>query len=244
LALPTAVGRKRRKVVRALLDWWGTNQRDFPWRRWTDLYRLLVTEVLLRQTRAEAVATFIPEFLDRYPHVDELSDASEGELATTLRPLGFSRQRAPQLLQLAKRLQAGPVPTTQTDFMGLPGIGKYAAGMVAAATGQRVPAVDTNVARVLCRVFGINPSHAEARKSSNVWAEAEAMVDCADQAVDVTWAILDLAALICVDRRPRCPDCPLQKWCVYAASTLPSSISRRGHRAQRVETTKTATSRI
>lgn len=240
MAAPRALTRKRRSVVGALLKWWETNQRDFPWRRWTDPYRLLLAEVLLRQTRAETVATFIPEFLDHYPDADRLATATEGDLATILRPLGFSRQRASQLILLAQQLQHGPVPATQADFVALPGIGKYAAGMVAAVAGHRVPAVDTNVARVLCRVFDIRPSHAEARKSQNVWAEAEAMVECADQAAPVTWAILDLAAIICLDRRPRCSDCPLQRWCAYAASAAPSHTSRRGNRAPSVKTTKAA----
>jgi A/G-specific adenine glycosylase len=225
--------------VQALLVWWKSNQRKFPWRTWTDLYRLLITEVLLRQTRAEAVATFIPEFLDRYPDADLLSDATEDELSSSLRPLGFSRQRATQLLELARRLKAGPVLTTQADFNSLPGIGRYAAGMVAAATGQRAAAVDTNVARVVCRVFGITPSHAEARKSTNVWAEAEAMVGCADDAAEVTWAILDLAAGICRERRPRCPDCPLQKWCAFAAADSPL-LKRPANSTQHIETTQFA----
>jgi A/G-specific adenine glycosylase len=209
--------RRYRSMVRALLRWWESNRREFPWRRWTDLYRLLVSEVLLRQTRADTVAAFVAAFLDRYPNAQCLASADVSELAATLRPLGFSTQRAAQLRELATRLDRAPATLSRNELIALPGIGRYSSGMVAAVGGERAAAVDTNVARVICRVFGLEPSHAEARKSSNVWAAAQELVAGGGPAAHVTWALLDLAASICLKTRPRCDECPLRRWCAYAA---------------------------
>lgn len=200
------------------MSWWKLNQREFVWRKWTDLYPLLVTEVLLRQTRAVTVAAILPKFLEVYPNPKRLHAATEVELATFLRPLGFARQRSVQLRDLAGRLPRLGLVVNQEQLLALPGIGRYSAGMVAAMSGEKVAAVDTNVARVICRVFGLEPSHAEARKSRNVWEVAERLVVAWETPAHVTWAILDLAAAVCISRCPRCHQCPLLRTCVYAAN--------------------------
>lgn len=213
---------ERRDVAQALLAWWEKNRRDFPWRHWGDPYRLLISEILLRQTRAETVAAFVPGFLQVYPGPEELSAASEEELAAALRPLGFYRQRARQLHDLGLAIsRVGLAGMTRGHLADLPGVGRYSSAMVIAADGGRVAAVDTNVARVLSRVFGVVPSHAEARKSVNVWAEAEALVAEARGApIHVTWALLDLGSSVCRERRPRCSDCALLVLCAYAQREL------------------------
>jgi A/G-specific adenine glycosylase len=226
MKLSRKVARRRRAIVEALLLWWEANGRTFPWRGWTDVYRLLVAEVLLRQTRADAVAAFVPAFFERYPDPDRLAIADEDELAGTLRPLGFSRQRSAQLHQLGACLTQGPVSLVQDELLALPGIGRYSAGMVAAAGGQRVPAVDTNVARVLCRLFSIEPSHAEARKSTNVWLAAEQLVSVGAAPARVTWALLDLASAVCLQNRPRCAKCPVQRWCDYSKMATRAATAR------------------
>jgi A/G-specific adenine glycosylase len=211
------------------------HRRDFAWRSWKDRYRLLVAEVLLRQTRAETVAAFIPTFLRRYPTPKRLSLAREPEIARLIRPLGFARQRARQLRALAGQLVQSQSTLRLDQLRDLPGIGPYSAGMVAAATGTIAAAVDTNVARVVCRVFGVEPSHAEARKSKNVWEIALEVVAVGDSPAEITWAMLDLAALLCSQRRPQCSRCPLAaRLCVYAASSISGRRHKRGrpHRIQ------------
>ncbi len=203
-----------------LMAWWRLHRRVFPWRQWTDLYRLLVTEVLLRQTRALTVATFLPMFLETYPDPERLSAASEEELTAFLRPLGFARQRSVQLRELAMHIPDQSTVLNREQLQQIPGIGRYSAGMIASMSGRKVAAVDTNVARVLCRLFGIEPSHSEARKSRNVWDVAEQLVSAGEAPADVTWAILDLAAAICTSRRPSCPKCPLVGMCLYATRQI------------------------
>jgi A/G-specific adenine glycosylase len=229
MAGPVGGTSRRREVAEALLDWWGVNRRDFPWRQWTDPYHLLVSEILLRQTRAETVGRFVEGFLETFPTPHQLRTASDDELASILRPLGFSRQRARQLGGLAAVLDAEkPFDLSHAALDGLPGIGRYSAAMVEAVNGGKVAAVDTNVARVVCRVFAVVPSHAEARKSANVWAEAEGLVAAADDAaIHVTWALLDLAANVCRQRRPRCSDCPLWPRCAYAQKQ--AGVALAGH---------------
>lgn len=217
-------------VVALLLSWWERHGRGFPWRQWDDPYHLLLTEILLRQTRAESVAAYLPGFLQRYPSPHALAAAGEDQLTAALKPLGFNRQRARQLCALAVRIVAagGHVPSDLQGLLALPGVGQYTAGMVAATTaGVQVPAVDTNVARVLCRVFGLIPSHAEPRKSRNVWDLAAGLVAESGNAVHLTWAILDLAAAVCKPKLPRCAECPLQEECCYGRHILlPSGIER------------------
>ena len=199
-----------------LWKWWQANYRSFPWRDWCDPYRLLVAEVLLRQTRAQTVSEFMPGFLASYPTPRSIGDAPVPALVERLRPLGFSVQRASQLKALGGEIAAhGDDPWSHGELAALPGVGPYGAGMVGAVLGLGTPAVDTNVARVICRVFDLQPSHAEPRKSTNVWHIAAELVKVSPGAAQLTWAVLDLAALLCVPRKPRCAACPLLSACAY-----------------------------
>jgi A/G-specific adenine glycosylase len=219
--MPPAGGREA-DIATSLLQWWQEHQRSFPWRKWQDPYRLLVAEILLRQTRAEAVASFLPGFLAMYPSARALAGSDEEILARVLQPLGLYRQRARQLRSLAAALlNRAPSQLTVAELQALPGIGPYSAGVVAAATGVPAAAVDTNVARVVGRVLGFAPSHAEARKSTNVWAAAERLVTAGGGTAMVTWAVLDLAAGICTLRQPRCTECPVRSACAAASGGGP-----------------------
>ncbi len=102
------------------------------------------------------------------------------------------------------------------SLVELPGIGRYSAGVVAAVGGEASPAVDTNVARIICRVFGVKPSHAEARKSTNIWQLAWELIEASGKPARLTWALLDLAAAVCRVRTPSCDVCPLAAVCRYA----------------------------
>jgi A/G-specific adenine glycosylase len=206
-------------IVRDLLLWSREHGRHFPWRDWTDPYRLLTVEVLLRQTRAESVAAFIADFFRAYPTARDLASTGHAQLASTLQPLGLAEQRATQLRAMAAALQAEPVDLRLEALLTLPGIGRYSAGMVAAAAGDPdAVAVDTNIARLICRVFDLTPSHSEPRKSANIWAAASRLTACVSNPIELLWAALDLSAIHCVARSPRCQGCPLQGACAYGTS--------------------------
>ena len=216
-----------------LLSWAKENGRQFAWRGWTDPYRLLVTEILLRQTRAPTVAGFVDDFYGTYPDAHALAAVAEDELAHKLRVLGLSHQRARHLRALARRLVelGDECPRDHAGLGHLPGIGRYSAGVVASIQGEQAAAVDTNVARVICRVFDVEPSHAEARKSANVWRIAADLVSTSAEPARMTWAILDLAAAFCKVRVPLCDACPLERVCL---SHLKSSASARFQMPTRV----------
>lgn len=204
-----------RQVRSRLLRWAESHGRSFAWRSWRDPYRLLVTEILLRQTKAESVSMVVGRLFEQYPTPVELAGAGD-EFEALIKPLGLVQQRAGQLRALGRVLTEIPLasdPRTE-DWQRLPGIGPYSAGMVAATLGvRRAVAVDTNIARVVCRVFGLIPTHFEARKSTNVWQKTGELV-CGRSTIRALWAILDLAALLCVANNPRCEACPLRTVCV------------------------------
>jgi A/G-specific adenine glycosylase len=160
----------------------------------------------------------VEPFFHAYPTPQSL-EAADSELEELIKPLGFGSQRSEQLRRLAAELdRVQSIATDIRSLLLLPGIGPYAAGMVAAALGARhAVAVDTNIARVVCRVFGTIPSHAEARKSANVWDQTRSLVGGSKSSVRVLWAILDLAASTCRARSTDCGQCPLQEAC--ASST-------------------------
>ena len=208
-------------ITAALLEWFARHGRSFPWRDTSDSYQVLIAEILLRKTGSRTVDRFLHRFFTLYPDMAALACAPVAALADELSVLGLSGQRARQLHDLARSplLETGrEIPSSVECLAALPGVGRYTAGIVAATSfGIPAPAVDTNVARVLCRVFGAVPSHAEARKSANIWALASAVVESSHKSpARVTWAMLDLAAAVCTPRKPRCETCPLYQLCVYA----------------------------
>ena len=179
------------------------------------MYKLLMAELLLKRTTATAVARAYGPFVHRYPTVDHLVLASEGELAQVLEPIGLSRQRARAIRKLALLLaeQCDGVPNTIEQLRALPGIGDYTAQAVLSfGYGVPVAVVDGNVERVIRRVF-------QGTIDSNL---GRAVVQ--NIAVDLlpwkchrsfNFAILDLGALICRPARPRCHECPLKSQCDY-----------------------------
>jgi A/G-specific adenine glycosylase len=209
-------------VTGTLLVWRACNGRTFPWHTGENRFHLLCAEVLLRQTRADSVPPVLHALVTRYPDPRSLAAASELEIRDLIEPLGFASQRAAQLRAMSDNLVSrytGEVPSSAAELAELPGIGRYTAGIVAATLGAAAPAVDTNVARVLCRVFGLTPSHGEPRKSANVWEAAEQLVTTRPgKAADLTWRLVDLAAAYCRPKTPHCADCPLLQDCEYGAT--------------------------
>ena len=182
-----------------LLHWFAEHGRSFSWRQGSTPFEVLIAEILLKKTTASAVERFIPGFLT---------------------PLGLSMQRAVQVRNLAGALirdHKGQVPSELTHLLELPGVGPYIASAVRcyAFSGIEAP-VDTNVARIIVRFHGINPSRHEARRSPEVWELATELVGEDSETVrEINWALLDLGAQICTAREPKCSRCPLMSGCHY-----------------------------
>jgi A/G-specific adenine glycosylase len=202
---------------RRLIDWYRKNGRDLPWRRTRDPYAILVSEVMLQQTQVQRAMLYYDKFLQRYPTVEELARADEGEVREVWEGLGYYA-RARNLQRTAQKIVAehnGRFPKRSEELTALPGIGQYTAGAVLSFAFRRDAAIlDTNAARVLKRFFVIPP---EQQTASFLWTVAR-QVTPSGQAHLFNQAIMDLGATICVARAPRCSVCPLRRGCHSADS--------------------------
>jgi A/G-specific adenine glycosylase len=207
---------------RTLLRWYGRHRRDLPWRSNRDAYPVWLSEVMLQQTRVNAVQDHYRRFLQRFPTVRVLAAAREASVLTAWSGLGYYR-RARMLHQAAKmvcRFYDGEFPRTAAELEGLPGIGRYTARAVASiAFEEPVAVVDGNVERVLSRLRGRTLTSAEC------WAEAEALLD-EKRPGDFNQALMELGATVCVPRAPKCPLCPVRPWC-GTRGELPQGPPRR-----------------
>lgn len=197
--------------MRRLLRWYRRQGRALPWRRTADPYRILVSEMMLQQTQVERVLPKYREFLRRYPSIDALARAQVGEVREAWYPLGYN-VRPVRLWTIANevvRRHRGRLPHDRDALLALKGIGPYTAGAVRAfAFRRRAAVVDTNVRRVLQRVFlGIERRVTERQ----VWALAERLLP--RRPYDFNQALMDFGALVCTARRPGCGSCPMKDFC-------------------------------
>lgn len=203
--------------VLALFRWHSNNGRPFPWRiPDTTPYELLIAEMLLRRTRAELVARIWPTVVQLYPSVRALATARPQELRQLLRPLGFGDMRASALTELARLLiekHDGNIPTSTDTLMQLPHVGLYSANALAVfAFNTRRAVVDANVIRIYSRMFALTNLTMKSRRSPRVWRFANRLLP-RNQPREYNYALLDLGALVCKPRLPRCFECPLMEWC-------------------------------
>ena len=219
------VTKSTQTFVRKLLRWYGQHARDLPWRRTRDPYRVIVSEFMLQQTQVSRVSQFYPRFLKRFPTIARLASARPKAVMEAWDGLGYYA-RARNLHKLAKEVSGtgNRVPEDPEELIKLPGVGRYTAGAVACFAYEKpVPAVDTNVKRVLERVF----------KKKDVWKLAGAIVPKnGKRAWRFNQAIMELGALVCVARSPRCPECPVRPVCKSTASLFPRA-ARAGRRSPR-----------
>lgn len=213
--------RRQRTFGARLRAWYRRNARDLPWRRTRDPYHVLVSELMLQQTQVARVLEFYPQFLARFPTLASLAAAPEGDVVAQWEGLGYYA-RARNLHKLSRwvtRDGGGALPAEPRALRELPGIGAYTAGAVASfAHGKRAALVDTNVARVLARVFAPRLRPKLARDQKRLWAIAEATLPRTGPA---TWthnqALMELGALVCTARVMRCSICPVRSVCATYA---------------------------
>ncbi len=208
-----AGGDNRRPALQArLLDWYAINQRALPWRETRDPYAILVSEVMLQQTQVERVIPKYREFLERFPGFAALAAASRAEVIQCWVPLGYNR-RAVRLHELARAVvQRGGLPEEPTELEQLEGLGAYTAAAVACfAFGRQVPAVDTNVRRVLGRI--LSSGGYDVQPSARRCAELAREVLPVGRAEDWNQALMDLGATICTARAPACQRGPVADLC-------------------------------
>jgi A/G-specific adenine glycosylase len=215
-------------VREALLSWWRAHGLEYPWRSYRDPWEVLVSEILLRKTNAEKVSSRIGEVLSVLRSPEDVLRLREEDLADLLRPFGMQRIKARQLRGLAQRLAAegGRIPEDPEALSALPGVGRYiAAAVLCFALGRPAAAVDTNVIRVLTRVFGVKPERSRPRADPYIWKIAELLLP-ADHPREHSWALLDLGKKVCRPRRPKCSECPLAAVCWWNARRAEGTAGR------------------
>ena len=196
-----------------LLAWYARHGRDLPWRRTLDPYAILVSEAMLQQTQVSRVLEFYPKFLERFPTIAHLAAARPKRVMEAWDGLGYYA-RARNLHALAR--QVTTLPEDPDELRRLPGVGPYTAGAVASfAYERRAALVDTNVARVLARVFAPRRSPKRPRDLKRLWELAESILPRTGKAA---WthnqALMELGATICTARIKRCGECPVRALCL------------------------------
>ena len=205
---------------RRLRAWYRRNARDLPWRKTRDPYRILVSELMLQQTQVSRVVDYYGEFLERFPTLAHVARARPARVTDAWDGLGYYA-RARNLHKLAKQVTDNgrapdkTLPPDAESLRGLPGIGAYTAGAVSSfAYERRAALVDTNVARVLERVFAPGTQVKTTTGQKRVWAIAESILPRTGR---TTWthnqALMELGALVCTARVAHCGKCPVRTVC-------------------------------
>ena len=215
---------KLEAIQEGLLHWFETFRREFPWRDTFDPYEIIVAEKLLQQTLArQTVVTVYENLLVLYPRPEQLATANLLDLENLIRPLGLL-YRARELKAMAQEIVSsyqGAVPRTLEELLSLTGIGQYCARAVLSfAYNEDIAIVDTNVARFLHRLFGIDdPLPANPARKKKLIELAESLLP-SGRSKDFNLAILDLCALICKSGQPLCDQCPISRYCSFGTSRL------------------------
>jgi A/G-specific adenine glycosylase len=220
LEAPTIDTEHGRRFGRRLRAWFRTNGRDLPWRRTRDPYRILVSELMLQQTQVSRVVPKYAEFLEAFPTLHDVARARPKRVSEAWAGLGYYA-RARNLHALARevtnrgRNPAGTLPPDADELRMLPGIGAYTAGAVSSfAYERRAALVDTNVARVLKRVFAPEVDVKSGHGQKRLWSIARQLLPRTGRA---TWthnqALMELGALVCTARVARCGECPVRTLC-------------------------------
>ncbi|MFO0726214.1 MAG: A/G-specific adenine glycosylase [Myxococcota bacterium] len=209
-------------MKRALLDWYRANRRDLPWRKTRDPYAVWVSEIMLQQTRVDTVIPYYQRFLKAWPTVGALAAADPEAVRAQWSGLGYYR-RAALMLKAAQQISTdldGRFPGELEGLRALPGFGAYTAGAVASIAFDRaVPAIDGNVIRVIARLQGIQGDPSAPENAARIRAHATRLAEEAPadpkqhDPGDFTQALMELGALICSPKSPRCEDCPVRRGC-------------------------------
>lgn len=204
-----------KRVHLYLLTWYRAERRNLPWRSTDDPYAILVSEIMLQQTQVDRVLPKYAQFLAAFPTLSDLAAAPTADVISVWAPLGYN-MRAVRLQAIARQVIAeydGHIPDTIDDLLKLKGIGRYTAGAIACfAYHKQVATVDTNIYRVLHRIFD-GLEHPEPKLNNDQMLALAEHVLPAGEAYDWNQALMDLGATICTNNNPQCVRCPVQQAC-------------------------------
>ncbi|MBI2876793.1 MAG: A/G-specific adenine glycosylase [Candidatus Tectomicrobia bacterium] len=215
---PQEIARLREELSR----WYEGHRRSLPWRQTTDPYRIWVSEVMLQQTRVETTLPYYERFLQRFPSLEALAQASLDTVLKSWEGLGYYA-RARNLHRAARAIleqHGGEFPRTLEEVRRLPGIGRYTAGAVLSlAFNQTVPILDGNIRRLLSRILALREDPTSSAAERRLWNFA-AMLVPQEAAAAFNQAIMEVGATVCLPRHPLCERCPLAFLCRARAQGL------------------------
>jgi A/G-specific adenine glycosylase len=224
---------------RAILRWNAQHGRDLPWRGVGDPYRVWISEVMLQQTTVAAVIPYYERFLRRFPDVRALAAADEADVLRFWEGLGYY-SRARNLHKGAREIVqnlAGEFPSSAAELQRLPGIGRYTAGAIASfAFNERTPIVEANTLRLYCRLLGFAGDPKSSAGQDLLWTFAATFVPPKAPG-RFNQALMDLGATICTPSEPKCPSCPVQRWCRAFRDNRVAEIPRATRRPAVTEVT-------
>lgn len=220
-----------------LLAWFRQFQRDLPWRRTKDPYRIWISEIMLQQTRVAAVIPYYERFLARFPDVRALAEAPQEEVLRLWSGLGYY-SRARNLQKAAHQIVAlhgGEFPREEEAVLALPGIGRYtAAAILSIAYGAQHAVLDGNVARVLARLGAVRGDLRESRRWLALQKTAGELLDPKSPG-DWNQAVMELGAMVCTPRAPHCLLCPIARFCSARKSGDPESFPEKRKKREAVQ---------
>jgi A/G-specific adenine glycosylase len=213
----------------AIERWFRRHQRPLPWRETYDPYHVWVSEVMAQQTRLEVVVPYFLRFIEAFPTLAALAEASEDEVTAAWSGLGYYR-RARMLLAGAVDVQSrfgGRIPDDLESLLGIPGIGPYTAGAIRSiAFDERAPIVDGNVARVLSRLYAIEAPIGSPALNRAAWDHAGRLVADTASPRALNQGLMELGALICTPRKPTCLLCPVARHCAARSAGRTEELPR------------------
>jgi len=209
-----------------MLSWFRRNARDLPWRRTRDPYHVWVSEIMLQQTQVVTVVDYFRRFLEAFPTIADLADASEDRVLRLWEGLGYYR-RARQLHRAAKTIVAehnGRFPRDLAGIRSLPGIGRYTAGAIASiAWDAREPILEANTIRLLARLLAYRDDPRSSAGQKLLWEFSEELLPRKDVGA-FNQALMELGSELCTPRSPQCDRCPVKELCPTKALGLQGSI--------------------
>jgi A/G-specific adenine glycosylase len=216
-----------------LLGWFRQYQRDLPWRRTRDPYRIWLSEIMLQQTRVAAAIPYYERFVQRFPDVQALAAAPQEEVLRLWSGLGYY-SRARNLQKAAQQIAAkhgGTFPTRLDEALALPGIGNYtAAAILSIAFAQEYAVLDGNVARVLARIGAVRGELRESKRWQELQETADGLLEPKSPG-DWNQAMMELGATLCTPKSPQCLLCPVMQFCegrkLGIAESLPEKRKKR-----------------
>lgn len=223
-------------ISERLVEWYRGHRRELPWRKTNEPYRIWLSEVILQQTRVEQGLRYYEAFLERFPDVRDLADASEEEVLRMWQGLGYYT-RARNLHRTARYIayeRDGEFPREFEELRGLRGIGPYTAAAIASFSfGKRTPVVDGNVERVIARLYEVEEAVNAQKGKKRVNELADLTMGEADPA-EFNQAIMEFGAVQCVPKNPDCPNCPIKGQCrAYQSGKVEAlPVKKKGRKAR------------